>query len=47
MKKKRSFVLSIDEDLRNKVKATAAMKSMAMNEWITEAVKEKLEREGK
>jgi predicted HicB family RNase H-like nuclease len=43
--KKRSFVLSITEELRNKVKADATMKSISMNAWITEAVKEKLERD--
>ena len=40
--KKRSFVLSITEELRNKVKADAAMKSISMNAWITEAIEKKL-----
>jgi len=43
--KKRSFILSIDEELRNKVKATSAMKSMAMNAWIIAAIEEKLAKE--
>lgn len=44
---KRSFVLSITEELRNRIKATAAMRSMVMNDWITDAVTEKLERDSK
>lgn len=44
MKKTRYF-LDIDPELRNKVKALAALKGKTMKDWLTEAIIAKLEDE--
>ena len=44
MKKTRYF-LDINPELRNKVKALAALKGKTMKDWITEAIIAKLEDE--
>ena len=43
-KAKRSrYFLDIDPELRNRVKAVAALQGMTMKDWLTEAIIEKLE----
>lgn len=42
MKRSRYF-LDIDPELRNRVKAVAALQGKTMREWLTEAIIEKLE----
>jgi hypothetical protein len=37
------YFLDIDPDLRNRVKAVAALKAQTMKEWLTEAIVQKLE----
>lgn len=37
------YFLDIDPKLRNRVKATAALQSQTMKDWLTEAIIEKLE----
>jgi hypothetical protein len=37
------YFLDIDPDLRNRVKAVAALQGKTMKEWLTEAIIEKLE----
>ena len=43
--KKTSYFLDIDPELRNRVKAFAALKGKSMKEWLTEAIITKLEDE--
>jgi hypothetical protein len=43
--KKTKYYLDIDPDLRNRVKAFAALKGKTMRDWITEAIIAKLEDE--
>ncbi|OGN89409.1 MAG: hypothetical protein A2158_07425 [Chloroflexi bacterium RBG_13_46_14] len=43
--KKTRYFLDIDPELRNRVKAAAALKGKTMREWLTEAMIEKLEDE--
>ena len=43
--KKTSYFLDIEPELRNKVKAIAALKGKSMKDWITEAIIAKLEDE--
>jgi predicted DNA-binding protein len=37
------YFLDIDPELRNRVKAVAALQGKTMKEWLTEAIIEKLE----
>lgn len=37
------YFLDIDPELRNRVKAVAALEGKTMKEWLTEAIIEKLE----
>jgi hypothetical protein len=37
------YFLDIDPELRNRVKAVAALQGKTMREWLTEAIIEKLE----
>ena len=37
------YFLDIDPELRNRVKAVAALQGKTMREWLTEAIVEKLE----
>ena len=37
------YFLDIDPELRNRVKAVAALRGKTMKEWLTEAIIEKLE----
>lgn len=41
--KRSRYFLDIDPELRNRVKAVAALQGKTMKEWLTEAVIEKLE----
>ena len=41
--KKTRYFLDIEPELRNKVKALAALKGKTMKDWITEAIIAKLE----
>ena len=41
--KKTRYFLDIDPELRNRVKAFAALKGKTMKEWLTEAIIVKLE----
>jgi hypothetical protein len=43
--KKSKYYLEIDSELRNKVKAFAALKCETMRDWLTEAIIVKLEDE--
>jgi len=43
--KKTSYFLDIDPELRNRLKAFAALKGKSMKEWLTEAIITKLEDE--
>lgn len=43
--KKTRYFLDIDPELRNRVKAFAALKGKTMREWLTEAIIAKLEDE--
>jgi len=43
--KKTRYFLDIDPELRNKVKALAALKGKTMKDWLTEAIIAKLEDE--
>ena len=43
--KKTRYFLDIDPELRNRVKAFAALKGRSMKEWLTEAIITKLEDE--
>jgi hypothetical protein len=43
--KKTKYYLDIDPDLRNRVKAFAALKGKTMRDWLTEAIIAKLEDE--
>jgi hypothetical protein len=43
--KRSRYFLDIDPELRNRVKAVAALQSKTMKEWFTEAIIEKLENE--
>jgi hypothetical protein len=43
--KKIKYYLDIDPDLRNRVKAFAALKGKTMRDWLTEAIIAKLEDE--
>ena len=43
--KKTRYFLDIDPELRNRVKAFAALRGKTMREWLTEAIIEKLEDE--
>ena len=43
--KKTRYFLDIEPELRNKVKALAALKGKTMKEWLTEAIIAKLEDE--
>jgi len=44
-KKSSKYYLDIEPELRNRVKAVAALKGKTMREWLTEAMIEKLEDE--
>ena len=41
--KRSRYFLDIDPELRNRVKAVAALQGKTMKEWLTEAIIEKLE----
>jgi uncharacterized protein (DUF1778 family) len=41
--KRSRYFLDIDPELRNLVKAVAALQGMTMKDWLTEAIIEKLE----
>jgi predicted DNA-binding protein len=41
--KRSRYFLDIDPELRNRVKAIAALQGKTMKEWLTEAIIEKLE----
>jgi hypothetical protein len=41
--KRSRYFLDIDPELRNRVKAVAALRGMTMKDWLTEAIIEKLE----
>jgi len=43
--KRTKYYLDIDPDLRNRVKAFAALKGKTMRDWLTEAIIAKLEDE--
>ena len=43
--KKTKYFLDIEPELRNKVKALAALKGKTMKDWLTEAIIAKLEDE--
>jgi hypothetical protein len=43
--KKTRYFLDIDPELRNRVKAFAALKGKTMRDWLTEAIVAKLEDE--
>jgi hypothetical protein len=43
--KKTKYYLDIDSDLRNRVKAFAALKGKTMRDWLIEAIVAKLEDE--
>ena len=43
--KKTKYYLEIDPELRNRVKAFAALKGKTMRDWLTEAIIAKLEDE--
>jgi hypothetical protein len=43
--KKTKYYLDIDPELRNRVKAFAALKGKTMRDWLTEAIIAKLEDE--
>ena len=43
--KKTKYYLDIDPDLRNKVKALAALRGKTMHDWLIEAIIAKLEDE--
>ncbi len=43
--KKTKYYLDIDPELRNRVKAFAALKGKTMKDWLTEAIIAKLEDE--
>ena len=43
--KKTRYFLDIDSELRNRVKALAALKGKTMKDWLTEAIIAKLEDE--
>ena len=43
--KKTSYFLDIDLELRNRFKASAALKGKSMKDWLTEAIITKLEDE--
>lgn len=43
--KKTRYFLDIDPELRNRVKALAALKGKTMKDWLTEAIVAKLEDE--
>ncbi|MFH0769461.1 MAG: hypothetical protein V1932_07885 [Chloroflexota bacterium] len=43
--KKTRYFLDIEPELRNKVKAVAALKGKTMKDWLTEAIIAKLEDE--
>ena len=43
--KKTKYYLDIDPELRNRVKAFAALKGKTMRDWLTEAIVAKLEDE--
>jgi hypothetical protein len=43
--KKKKYYLDIEPELRNRVKALAALKGKTMREWLTEAIIAKLEDE--
>jgi len=43
--KKTRYFLDIDPDIRNRLKASAALKGKTMREWVTEAIIAKLEDE--
>jgi predicted DNA-binding protein len=45
VEKKTRYFLDIDPDLRNRVKALAALKGKTMKVWMTEAIIAKLEDE--
>lgn len=44
---KRSYVVHMDGDMRDRIKIAAAKRSMTMLDWILEALAEKLKREEK
>ena len=41
--KRSRYFLDIEPELRNRVKATAALQGKTMKQWMVEAVREKLE----
>ncbi len=41
--KRSRYFLDIDSELRNRVKATAALQGKTMKKWMVEAISEKLE----
>jgi len=41
--KRSRYFLDIDPELRNRVKAVAALQGKTMRQWMVEAIKEKLE----
>ena len=41
--KRSRYFLDIDPDLRNRVKAVAALQGKTMRQWMVEAIREKLE----
>lgn len=41
--KRPRYILDIDPELRNRVKAVASLHGKTMREWMTEAILEKLE----
>jgi uncharacterized protein (DUF1778 family) len=41
--KRPRYFLDIDPELRNRVKATAALQGKTMKQWVVEAISEKLE----
>jgi len=41
--KRSRYFLDIDPELRNRVKATAALQGKTMKKWMVEAISEKLE----
>jgi hypothetical protein len=44
--KKTRYFLDIEPELRNRVKALAALKGKSMKDWLTEAIIAKIEDEG-
>jgi len=44
---KKRFNVFMDEDLHSQIKISATLSKKSMNEYILEAIKEKIEKEGK